>query len=76
MLLGVLGFNEHVRHDALALFTLALGGFLAVGGVFVLGRSALVVRAYSGPEAAHGEEDAADVAGQEGTEPGPKPSLS
>ncbi|HXA31605.1 MAG TPA: DMT family transporter [Acidimicrobiales bacterium] len=76
VLLGVLGFNEHVRHDALALFTLALGGFLAVGGVFVLGRSALVVRAYSGPEAAHGEEDAADVAGQEGTEPGPKPSLS
>jgi drug/metabolite transporter (DMT)-like permease len=76
VLLGVLGFNEHVRHDALALFTLALGGFLAVGGVFVLGRSALVVRAYSGPDAPHGKDDAADVAGQEGTEPGPKPSLS
>lgn len=71
VLLGVLGFNEHVRLDGVALFTQALGGFLAVGGVFVLGRSALVVRAYSGPEGPDGQGEAADGAGQEGIQPSP-----
>lgn len=69
VLLGVLGFNEHVRLDAVALFTQALGGFLAVGGVFVLGRSALLVRAYSGPEGPDGKGEAAD--GHEGIQPSP-----
>jgi drug/metabolite transporter (DMT)-like permease len=49
VLLGVLGFNEAVAHDVVSLATQALGGFLAVAGVFVLGRSALLVGAYGGP---------------------------
>ncbi len=69
VLLGVLGFNEHVRLDAVALFTQALGGFLAVGGVFVLGRSALLVRAYGGSEGPHGHVDVPGGTCAEGTEP-------
>ncbi|MGA7420092.1 MAG: DMT family transporter, partial [Acidimicrobiales bacterium] len=69
VLLGVLGFNEHVRLDAVALFSQALGGFLAVGGVFVLGRSALLVRAYGGSEEPHDTVDTPRDTGPEGTEP-------
>ncbi|HEX4244319.1 MAG TPA: hypothetical protein VHY77_02040, partial [Acidimicrobiales bacterium] len=71
VLLGVLGFNEQVRLDAVALFSQALGGFLAVGGVFILGRSALLVRAYSGPDGLPGNGDAADGTGPEGIQPFP-----
>ena len=69
VLLGVLGFNEHVQLDAVALFSQALGGFLAVGGVFVLGRSALLVRAYGGSEEPHDTVDTPRDTGPEGTEP-------
>ncbi|MDQ1360058.1 MAG: hypothetical protein QOJ44_435 [Acidimicrobiaceae bacterium] len=68
VLLGVLGFNEHVRLDAVALFTQALGGFLAVGGVFVLGRSALLVHAYSGSESPPGDNEVPRCPA-DGTEP-------
>jgi drug/metabolite transporter (DMT)-like permease len=50
VLLGVLGFNERVPLDVASLAVEALGGLLAVNGVFVLGRSALLVRAYGGPQ--------------------------
>lgn len=48
VLLGVLAFNEHVPIDAASLAVQALGGLLAVSGVFVLGRSALLVHTYGG----------------------------
>jgi hypothetical protein len=67
VLLGVLGFNEAVAHDVVSLATQALGGFLAVAGVFVLGRSALLVGAYGGPGST-GEIKAADRA-EEGAGP-------
>lgn len=63
VLLGVLGFNEHVALDIVSLATQAIGGFLAVAGVFVLGRSALLVGAYGGP---HGKDESPQVAGAEG----------
>lgn len=50
VLLGVLGFNERVPLDAASLAVEALGGLLALSGVFVLGRSSLLVRAYGGPK--------------------------
>jgi drug/metabolite transporter (DMT)-like permease len=69
VLLGVLGFNEHVAHDVVSLATQALGGFLAVAGVFVLGRSALLVGAYGGPGAS--AESKAAQAAESGKEPPP-----
>ena len=64
VLLGVLGFNEHVALDIVSLATQAVGGFLAVAGVFVLGRSALLVGAYGGPQ---GKGESPRVAGAEST---------
>ena len=49
VLLGVLGFAERIPLDVASLATEAFAALMAVGGVFVLGRSALVVRAYGGP---------------------------
>jgi len=54
VLLGVLAFNEHVSLTVVGLATQAIGGFLAVGGVFVLGRSALLLDAYGGPQGPKG----------------------
>jgi hypothetical protein len=51
VLLGVLCFNERVPLSVSALACEALGGLLAVSGVFVLGRSSLLVGAYGGPQA-------------------------
>jgi drug/metabolite transporter (DMT)-like permease len=69
VLLGVLGFNEAVAHDVLSLATQALGGFLAVAGVFVLGRSALLVGAYGGPGSS------GEIKADGGTEEGAAPSA-
>jgi drug/metabolite transporter (DMT)-like permease len=67
VLLGVLAFNERVPLDVGSLASEALGGLLAVGGVFVLGRSALVVQAYGGPPGR--ERDLPPSGGSQRTEP-------
>jgi drug/metabolite transporter (DMT)-like permease len=50
-LLGIVGFHEHVAVDVASLAVEALGALLAVAGVYVLGRSALIVGAYGGSPA-------------------------
>jgi drug/metabolite transporter (DMT)-like permease len=62
VLLGVLGFNEAVRTDALSLTLQALGGLLAVAGVFVLGRSALLIGAYGGSQVTERKGNGGEVA--------------
>jgi hypothetical protein len=51
--LGLVGFHEHVAVDEASLAVEALGAFLAIAGVYVLGRSALLVEAYGGRRAAN-----------------------
>ncbi len=52
--LGLVGFHEHVAVDVGSLAVEALGALLAIAGVYVLGRSALLVEAYGGrPPATH-----------------------
>lgn len=46
--LGLVGFHEHVPIDTASLAVEVLGASLAVAGVYVLGRSALIVGAYGG----------------------------
>src|SRR3984957_12539991 len=46
--LGLVGFREHVPVDVASLAVEALGALLAIAGVYVLGRSALLVEAYGG----------------------------
>jgi drug/metabolite transporter (DMT)-like permease len=69
VLLGVLAFDERVPIDAASLAVEALGGLLAVAGVFVLGRSSLVVRAYGGPSGPDGVQEAHRVAPTEAPPP-------
>lgn len=53
VLLGVLGFNERVPLNVSSLAIESLCGLLAAGGVFILGRSSLLIGAYGGSGPSH-----------------------
>jgi drug/metabolite transporter (DMT)-like permease len=54
VLLAAAAFGEHLSHGPAALALEALGASAALGGVFVVGRSPLVLSAYEPENAAHG----------------------
>ena len=52
VLLAAGAFGERISHDAVSLTLEALGGAVALGGVFMLGRSSLVLSVYQPTDAA------------------------
>jgi hypothetical protein len=47
-ILGIVGFHEHVAVDVTSVAIESIGAALAMGGVYVRGRSSLIVSAYGG----------------------------